>query len=142
MSYTQHSGYVHMEEIMNNRSRKFAVAYYKTLNQQKREDLRGCLARLHSELETRKKAFEDLERIADKIDDLMKAPNQLTREISSDSEYESPRQKRARVRASTQALAPAQAPAPASSGRWLPFSFGGSAVPLTLSNPASTQAKV
>ena len=141
MSYTQHSGYVHMEEIMKNRSRKFAVAYYQTLNQQKREDLRGCLARLHSELETRKKAFEDLERIADKIDDLMKAPNQLMREISSDSEYESPRQKRARVRAST--MAPqAQAQAPAPSGSW--FSFGGLAAPPAtfLANPASTRTNV
>ena len=73
----------------------------------------------------------------------MKGPNQLTREVSTDSEYESPRNKRARVRDASKSMAPAPAPAPASSGSWLPFSFGGSATaPLTLSNPASTHAKV
>ena len=142
MSYTQHPGYVHMKEIIGKRSKKFAVAYYQPLNPEKRADLQSCIAQLHGELDSKRRAFEELEKIADKIDDLMKGPNQLTREISSDSEYESPRHKRARARSASQAIAPAQAPAPASSGSWLPFSFGGSAVPLSLVNPASTQTNV
>lgn len=132
-----------MNAIMEKRSKKFAVNYYQLLSQEKREELRGCIAKLHGELESRRRAFEELERITDKIDDLMTAPNQLTREISTDDEYESPRHRDKRARTRTGAVMPAITQAPAPSGSWLPFSFGGStAAPLSLSNPASTQAKV
>lgn len=143
MSYTEHPGFEHMNAIIAKRSKKFAVAYYQPLNAEKRADLQSCIAQLHGELESKRKAFEELEKIADKIDDLMKGPNQLTRGISSDSEYESPRDRRSKKRSAAQAMT--QASAPVAAG-WLPFSFGGArastAAPLSLVNPTSTQARV
>lgn len=132
MSYLEHVGYVHMEKLLERPSKKFATGYYQLLGHEDREQLRSCLARFHNELNARKRRFDELKQIADKLETLMGAAN-LVRDLSSDSEVESPRDKRAKAREETKTaeptstsswtlfgrapvptLAPAPAPAPSS----------------------------
>ena len=105
MSYTQHPGYVHMEAIVGG-SKKYACGYYQLLVPEKRELLRGCLANFHGELNERKRRYEELQKIADKLEKHMGAAN-LVRELSSDSEAESPRDKRAKTREQSKFVQPA-----------------------------------
>ena len=134
MSYKEHAGYRHMQIILDKRSKNYAVSYYKLLSMEQREELRGCLARLNGELEARRRAFEELENITEKMNILMSAPNQLTREISSDSEIDSPRNKRQRSKAVPATVAPV-APVASSSSGW--GFFGGSGNPPPPPPPAT-----
>ena len=96
MSYKEHLGYEHMQAIVGG-SKKYACGYYQLLVPEKRELLRGCLASFHAELNERKRKYEDLQKIADKLEKHMGAAN-LVRDLSSDSEAESPRDKRMKMR--------------------------------------------
>ena len=64
---------------------------------EKRELLRGCLANFHAELNEKKRKYEELQKIADKLEKHMGAANMVP-ELSSDSEVESPRDRRAKTR--------------------------------------------
>lgn len=96
MSYQEHAGYEHMQAIVGG-SKKYACGYYQLLAPEKRELLRGCLANFHGELNERKRRYEELQKIADKLEKHMGAAN-LVRDLSSDSEAESPRDKRMKMR--------------------------------------------
>ena len=100
MSYQEHLGYVHLEKLLEKPTKKFASAYYQLLGQDERELLRGCLAKFHGELTMRKRKYEEHQKIAETLQKLMDAAN-LVRELSSDSEAESPRDKRAKLRDET-----------------------------------------
>ena len=106
MTYQEHLGYVHMEKLLEKPTKKFASAYYQLMDQEERELLRGCLAKFHGELSMRKRKYEELQKIAETLEKLMGAAN-LVRELSSDSEAESPRDKRANTREQSKSVQPA-----------------------------------
>ena len=92
MSYTEHSGFVHLEALLKKPTVKFATAFHQTLEDDKREELRGCLALYHKELQKRKKLYEDMQKEADtlklQIDAMNSAP-----ELSEDPFVEPPPKK-------------------------------------------------
>lgn len=122
----EHAGYVHIKALLDNPSKKYAGNYYQLLKQKDRELLRGCLASFHDELTTRKRRYEDLQKLAETLEKSMGAAN-LVRELSSDSEVESPRDKRAKKFEESKTAKPTG---------W--FTFGSSAVPLPSASSTTT----
>jgi hypothetical protein len=117
MSFQEHPGYEHMKAIVGG-SKKYACGYYQLLVPEKRELLRGCLANFQGELNEKKRRYEELQKIADKLEKHMGAAN-MVRELSSDSDAESPRDKRAKTREVSKAAEPA-----AASSSWTLFGRG------------------
>ena len=92
MSYKEHSGYEHLEALIKKPTVKFAIAYHQTLEDDEREQLRGCLALYHKELQKRKKLYEDMQKEADVLKNQMTAINSAP-ELSEDPSVEPPPKK-------------------------------------------------
>jgi hypothetical protein len=100
------------------------------LEDEDREQLRGCLALFHKELRKRKKLYEDMQKEADTLKGQIEAMN-TAKELSEDPFVESPRKKTREEEKKESARPPTVV-----NWSWLGGSSASSTAPSTTTGPA------